>query len=268
MSLLNKLIIGGLGTLVSANIVESKMKEYDTEILEPIDTVTIIVPSLNESEYIETCLSSLRNQSIVKTCPQMFEIILSDSCSTDKTVELAEPFVDRTIITPRGKLTSRNIATDEAMGNLIVNVDADTFYPVNWLNTLLKPFRSMTGVIGTFGSTFDNDIIYVPGPLFSIGENIYNIILNKNRMTGRNSAYMKHGFYLAGKFNENINQFNIWDIFTEEERNFGDRLAKFGKVVYQINASCFHLGGVKSAGRIGLGNKKVLDKYQFGKERF
>ena len=266
--MLEKIIVGVLGALVTSSIVENKMKQYDTETIRPVDTVSIIVSSFNENRFIETCLSSIRNQSIIEEFPEYFELVLADSCSTDNTIELAETYVDSIIITPRGKLTSRNVATDEAKGNLIVNVDADTFYPVNWLNTLLKPFRSMTGVVGTFGSTFDNGFSYVPGPLFSISENIYNIILNKNRMTGRNSAYMKHAFYLAGKFNENINQFHIWDIFTEEECNFGDRLAKFGKVVYQINASCFHLGGTKSAGRIGIGNKKVLDKYQFGKERF
>lgn len=264
-------VIGTIGTSIASKIVEHRMTEYDTNIIRPIDAISIIIPTFNESEYIQTSLSSLRNQSIVEAYPEYFEFLLVDSGSTDNTITLAEPFVDKIIETKvRGKLTARNLATDYSSSNLIVAVDGDTFYPYHWLNTLLKPFnqyRPSQPIIATFGSTFDYTT-GIPGPIFSLGDFIWNSIITPKRMTGRNSAYFKHAFYLANRFNESVNQLNIWSIFNEEERLFGNRLSKLGKIIYVPNASCYHLGGAKSAGRLGIGNKEFINKSQFGKERF
>ena len=272
-SMLKAGIIGGFGILTVSSVLETKMKEYDTVPLKPIDTISIIMSSLNEGLLIGTALSSIRNQSIIQQYPEYFELILADSCSTDGTTELAEPYVDRIIIAPRGKLTARNIATNEAKGNIIVSVDSDTYYPFHYLNTLLKPFNDYTNskyenVIGTFGSTFDYTIPYIPGKLFSFGDSFYNTFFSRNRMTGRNSAFWKHAFYLAERFNENINQLNMWDVFFEEEYRFGNRLSKLGKIIYNINASCYHLGGMKSMGRLGIGDKKFRNENKFGEDRF
>jgi glycosyltransferase involved in cell wall biosynthesis len=273
MSLLSKTIIGGLGILASSIIIEKEMEEYDTIIICPIDIVSIIVSSYNESTLIETCLSSLRNQSIIQEHPSQFEIILADSCSTDGTIELANQYVDRIIITPRGKLTSRNIAAQEAKGSIIVSVDSDSYYPYHWLNTLLRPLNDDTNpkyknVVGVFGSTFDYSIKNIPGKLFSFADFLYNSTLNTTRMVGRNSVYRKWAYILANRFDESVNQFSIWSIFSEEEMAFGKRLSKLGNIIYKPNASCYHLGGEKSIGRLGVGNKRTLEMYNFGNDRF
>lgn len=272
-SMLKTGIIGGLGILTTSSILETKMKEYDTDVLKPVDTVSIIVPSLNEEQFIGTTLSSLRNQSIIQKYPGYFELILIDSGSKDDTVKLATPYVDKIIMAPKGKLTAKNIATNEAKGNIIVNVDSDSYYPFHHLNTLLKPFNDYTNpkyenIIGTFGSTFDYTMPNIPGKLFTFGDVFHNTFFSRNRMTGRNSAFWKHSFYLAERFNENINQLNMWDVFFEEEMRFGNRLSKFGKIIYNINASCYHLGGMKSIGRLGVGDKKFRNEHKFGEERF
>lgn len=274
MSFINKVLIGGLAILVSTEIVEHKMVQYDTNTLEPIDRVSVVLPTFNEEEFVQTSLSSLRNQSIVNAYPEMFEFLLIDSGSTDDTVALAKPFVDKIIETNvRGKLTARNLAANYTNGNIIVAIDGDTWYPYYWMNTLLEPLNNYTNpnyknVIATYGSTFDYTANPIPGPIFSLGDFVYSSFLNRTRMTGRNSAYFKDKYYLVGGFNENINQLKIWDIFNEEEKLFGNRLTKFGKIVYKINASCYHLGGAKSAGRLGIGNRQNLEKYKFGEDRF
>lgn len=266
-------VVGGLGVLASSNILESKMKEYDSEILEPIDKVSIIIPSFNEEQFIGTTLSSIKNQSIIQQYPEYFELILIDSGSKDDTIKLATPYVDKIITTTaRGKLTARNLAANEAKGNIVVAVDADTYYPYHWLNSLLVPFNDYMNpkyenIVGVFGSTFDYTINHIPGKLFTVGDFIYNSYLNRSRMVGRNSSYWKHAFYLADRFDEEINQLSIWPMFNEEEKMFGQRLSKIGKIVYKINASCYHLGGAKSIGRL-IGNNEIRNKYKFGEERF
>ncbi len=259
---LSKIGILGAGLYGSSKIIESRMSQYNSQVLEPIDTISIIMPSYNEIQFIETALNSLRNQSIIQEYPQYFELLVADSCSTDGTIEKVESIFDsehnlnkRFIIVPRGKLKARNIATDQAKGNIIVAVDADCYYPYHWLNTLLTPFNdyknnNYANVIGTFGSTFDYSMPNIPNSLFILGDNFVNYLLRRNRTTGRNSGYYKHVHYMAGGFNESVDQFDIWNIWKEEEKLFGDRLSKFGRIIYNISASCYHLGGKKSLKRL------------------
>ena len=207
MNILKTGAIGILGTLVTSSIIENSMKDYDTNITPPIDTVSIIIPSYNEESFIETALLSLRDQSIIHNYPHSFELILVDSQSTDKTVEIAEHYVDKIILSPRGKLTARNIAIDSANGNIIVSVDADTFYPYHWLNTILKPFVDLKyqNVVGVNGSTIDKSITGVPGPIRNILE-LVDIVRFPNKMLGRNSAFYKNAYYKIGKIDESKNQ--------------------------------------------------------------
>ena len=233
-----------------SDIVEQSMKNYDTDILPPIDSVSIIMPSYNEDTYIERAASSIREQSIIQEYPEHFEFISVDSQSTDKTVELVEPYVDKIIRAPKGKLTARNIATDQCKGNIIVSTDSDTYYPYHWLNTLLRPFNDLNHeeIVGVNGTTFD-DQLSKANKDFTVKYNIYYRNLYPNQMIGRNSAYYKHAFYLVGKFPENVNQFDHNVMADVEEKDFGNRLSKLGKIVFKINASCVHLAGIKS--RIG-----------------
>ena len=268
MKLLHKGIIGILGTFATANITERHMGNFDTDIQRPIDTISIIMASYNEEYAIELATSSIREQSIIQEYPKDFEFILVDSGSTDKTVELAEPFVDKVIIAPRGKLTARNIATARAKGNIIVSADSDSYYPYHWLNTLLKPFNGQS-TAGVLGSTLDYSIPNYPGQVHTVFYNIFDrMIIHPKQMPGRNCAYWKHLFYLSGRFNESVNQFNIDSMLKEEEEDFGLRIAKFGKIVFKLNASCIHLGGRRVACRLGLESRISCKRYGIGIDRF
>lgn len=270
MSILSTFLYLYGGTLVAlstANAIESKQLNGDNNIEPPIDTVSIIIPSYNEEKYIKDNLLSLRNQSIVHKYPNLFEYILIDSNSTDKTVELAKPYVDTIIHAPKGKLTARNLATLYSKGNIIVSVDSDTIYPYDWLNTLLKPFIKIPDTVAVVGSTTDT-IPYIPKPLYILASALDRYIIHPTQMVGRNSAYYKHLFYLTNQFNVNINQLDINQVLNEEEIKFGQRLSKYGKVIFQFNAGCIHLGGEKISCRWGLSDSKTCELYGINKERF
>ncbi len=269
MNILKTGTIGTLGTLGTSVIIENEMRNYDTDVQPPIDTVSIIMPSYNEELYVETAALSIRDQSIIRDYPEYFEFILVDSRSTDKTVEIAKNIVDKVLITPRGKLTARNIAIDSVNGNIIVSVDADTLYPYHWLNTLLKPFIDIKyqNIVGVNGSTIDKSITGIPGPIRNIVE-LIDKMRNPTKMLGRNSAFFKHAYYLAGRFDENVNQFSVKSMVNEEEIGFGRRLSNIGRVIYKMNASCIHLGGSKIACRWNLKDKDSCASYGIGKDRF
>lgn len=271
MNPLKLAISGVLGTLTVNGFIERQMNNPDIETVKPIDNVSIIVPSFNEEAFIKKCLSSIRGQSIIQEYPEYFELILVDSSSNDKTVELAEPYVDKIINVPiRGKLTARNLAIDQAKGNIIVSADSDSYYGPFWLNTILKPFNNMEydNLICVVGSTYDQSINGIPTPLRNIAEWLDRNMLNPRRIVGRNSAFWKHGAYLVGKFDETINQMNADAMLKEEEYGFGEKLSKFGKIVFKMNANCIHLGGERIGCRHGFVNRDKCTNYGIGIERF
>jgi glycosyltransferase involved in cell wall biosynthesis len=269
MNILKTGAIGIFGTLATSSVIEKSMKNYDTDIIPAIDTVSIIIPSYNEESFIETAILSLRDQSIIHNYPHSFEFILVDSQSTDKTVQIAKPYIDKIILSPRGKLTARDMAINSASGNIIVSVDADTFYPHHWLNTLLKPFidSKYYNVVGVNGSTIDKSIVGVPGPVRNIME-LFDNMIYPYKMLGRNSAFYKHAYFLVGGFDKSANQLSVKDMVFEEEISFGDKLSKIGTVVYKMNASCIHLGGSKISCRWNFKDKDSCASYGIGVDRF
>lgn len=264
-----------LGALAINGFIEREMNNPSIETYKPIDTVSIIIPSFNEEKFIQKSLSSIKGQSILNEYPEFFETILVDSGSTDNTVNIAESYVDRIITTTkRGKLIARNIATLQSKGNIIVSVDSDSYYPPHWLNTLLEPFNNITSpqydsnIVGVVGSTYDKNIPYIPTTIRNYAEIIDRMIINTNQMVGRNSAYYKHIFYTIGFFNESINQQNIKEMLQEEEKGFGERLSRIGKIKFKLSANCIHLGGQRIGCRIGTTNKEYCTSQGISIKRF
>lgn len=273
---LGKIAFGALASgLAISDVIEYQMNNQDTVVEPPIDSVSIIVCALNESQYIEQCVQSLRHQSIIDKYPEYFELILVDNGSTDNTIELAKPYVDIVLKAPRGKLNARNIGTLYSNGNIIVATDGDCYYPYNWLNSLLKPFRNDVGVVTVVGSRFDKNTPF-PENLTILANFVDKRIVNTKKISGSNSAYYKHLDLLTGGFNENINQLDQKTIQQEEEYNFGERILKFvnknentnGKIVFKLDASCYHLGGEIGGCRLGLVDKEKCLKYGIGIQRF
>ena len=260
-------LLGIGGTLVTSFVIEEQMKNYDTVIEPPVDSVSIIMPSFNEEAFVEESCKSIRNQSIIQKYPQYFEFIIVDSNSSDRTVELARPYVDKVIIAGRGKLTARNLATDMAKGNIIVSVDSDSKYGNGWLNTLLKPFKNPE-IVATSGSTIDYGIPFIPGQIHSILSIFHKNVFYPNQLYGRNCAYRKDIFYKIGKFTEKINQQNLQEMLFEEETEFGNRMAQYGKVEYILNAGCEHLGGKRVSCRMGIQKEDYKECKDIGINRF
>lgn len=264
---------GVLSALTVSGYIEREMNNPDMDTFEPIDTVSIVVPSLNEERFIKKTLSSIRGQSIIEEYPHLFELIVVDNGSTDSTVDIAKKYADKVIIeTRKGKLNARNRGINESLGNIIVAADADIYFPCFWLNTLMEPFNNIdnpynTNISGVSGSIYNN-IPGIPAFVYNIAHYIDKTIIYRNNMSGANSAFWKHKFYETGGFNENINQLNAEAMHQEEERDFGTKLTKLGKVVFKLNAKCVHLGSEKTGCRIGTTNRDTCDKYGIGIKRF
>ncbi len=178
-------------------------------------SVSVVIPALNEEEFIEDTLKSLKAQ----TNPPA-EIIIMDNGSTDRTVEIAKQYADRVIIIPDVSIVELRQAGAEAAKNpIIVSTDADTTYPDNWLELLTQHF-SDPSVVAVGGSIMPS----VPG----ITENLYTRGLNASARAGlflgANMAYRRQSFLDAGGYIK-VRRAEDWALAT--------RLRTQGRIVYE-----------------------------------
>jgi rhamnosyltransferase len=107
------------------------------KIKEQSGLVSIVVRSFNEEKHIDKLLKGICNQSYEKT-----EIILVDSGSTDKTLEIAKQYPVKIVSINPENFTfgySLNMGCREARGEYLVIASAHV-YPVyiDWLETLIE----------------------------------------------------------------------------------------------------------------------------------
>ncbi|KAF0191043.1 MAG: family 2 glycosyl transferase [Gammaproteobacteria bacterium] len=86
--------------------------------------ITVIMPCLNEAGIVEQSLSRVQGLRA-----RGHEVILVDGGSSDQTIELARPLVDRIITTPRGRAVQMNAGASVADGDVLLFLHADTRLP-------------------------------------------------------------------------------------------------------------------------------------------
>jgi glycosyltransferase involved in cell wall biosynthesis len=98
--------------------------------------VSAIVITLNVEQRIEACLSSLSFAD---------EIIVVDSGSTDRTIEIAKQFTDHVQITEwTGYAEAKQFALDKAAGDWVLWVDADERIPEPLAKEIMEIIQSQT----------------------------------------------------------------------------------------------------------------------------
>ena len=82
--------------------------------------VSIVIPTFNSDKTLETCLQSIKSQ----TYPEI-ETIVVDSCSQDKTIQIAEKFNAKLLFLRSERCTARNSGAKQAKGSLVFFIDSD-----------------------------------------------------------------------------------------------------------------------------------------------
>ena len=104
------------------------------------DLVSIITPSYNSSRFIEKTIKSVQNQTYVN-----WELVITDDCSIDNTVEIIESIaaIDNRIKLFKlqnnsGAGVARNNSIKEAQGRYIAFLDSDDVWKSDKLEKQLK----------------------------------------------------------------------------------------------------------------------------------
>jgi glycosyltransferase involved in cell wall biosynthesis len=185
--------------------------------------ISVIVPTYNEEENIERCLSSLCTQTLPR---DSYEIIVVDGNSQDRTREIAAPLADRVIIQTSEKVGgARNDGAKLARGTIIATTDADCIIPETWLEEITRSFAREKDIVQLYGYVFPIE----PGIRHRISLHLANFFSRLGYLTntihytlGCNTAFDREAFFEAGMYR---------CIDAGDDLEIARRMKQFGRVV-------------------------------------
>lgn len=181
--------------------------------------ISVIIPTLQEQNYIEAILSRLS-----KVNPPV-EVIVVDGGSQDKTIEIAKRFTDKVYqIQRKGIASGRNYGAQKANGDILVFLDADVTFPIKFAEKVLEVFKDST-VVGATCNIMPLQFQPDATTFFKV----YNMILHactkfRPHSRGEFFAVRKNAFKKAKGFDETMPCL--------EDHDLANRLSKLGRFVF------------------------------------
>lgn len=180
--------------------------------------LSIIIPTLNEAEYLKSTIESIRQNS---TLNQEHEIIVVDSGSDDATCEIAKEIgaslLKCTNSSP-GKSHALNEAASAAAGDVYLFLDADTFVPGGYDQYICTSLTHSGIVGGAFEFALD-------GP--QLGLRVVELI-NRIRYRIRQRYYGDQGLFVRAEIFHRVGGYP--EITIMESAYLCEKLRKLGQL--------------------------------------
>jgi len=201
--------------------------------------VSVVIPTKNSGETIETCLKSIKEQ----TYPNI-EVVVVDSHSNDGTKEISEGFSVEVMEIKVGRSRARNIGAKKAGGALILSLDSDMELTSRVVEECINKVEE------------GHDAIIIPEMSVGIGFWAKCKVLEKSCYVGdeviESSRFVKRDvFETVGGYDPKLE--------FAEDQDFNLRIMKAGYRIGRINALIKHLEG-----RLIL-RETILKHYHYGK---
>ncbi len=191
--------------------------------------LSIVIPTLNEENDLPRLLSCLASQDY-----KDIEIIVSDGNSEDKTVEIANKYDCKVIISKkRSPSHQRNEGAKIAKGSLILFLDADTLLPSSFLSSVIFEFNQRNlDVAGFYFMLNSNKFIYKAASIY--------------------------GYVMCSVLSRAIHPISVGAAILVK-RDFHERIKGFDESVFVGEDHLYSRNIQKSGGRYGLiKSKKIL----------
>jgi len=188
--------------------------------------ISLIICAYNEEKYIADCLQS----SIQNSSGKLYEIIVVNNKSTDRTKEISLQFSGVRAVDEnnKGLTKARQCGLCEARGDILAYIDADTRMPVGWVEKIISEFTQNS----TFVSVSGPYVYYDMSKLYNFWVRVYWFILVYPlyfifgyMVIGGNFAIKKEVLEKMGGFDTSIQ-------FYGEDTNIARRAHQFGKVKF------------------------------------
>jgi glycosyltransferase involved in cell wall biosynthesis len=205
--------------------------------------ISLIIPVKDGGEDLRRCLDGIARQQQ----DEPVELLIVDNASSDGSVELARSRGARVFEIGRTDFrhgATRNLAAQEAQGDLLVFTTQDAYAPADdWLARLTSPLRSDDELAGVYGrqvphdgasppERFFLDFLYGPEPRIQRAAGADDLSLKTTLFSNVNSAIRRH----------------VWerfpfadDLFFAEDQDWARRvlLAGYG-IAYEPHAVVRH----------------------------
>lgn len=222
---------------------------------------SVVIRAFNEEKYIERLFVGIQQQTI-----KQVEIILVDSGSTDRTLEIASRYQVKIVqIKPEDFTFGRslNMGISQANADLVVMASAHV-YPVypDWLESLIKPFESSKVALtygkqrGYDGSKFSEHQIFAQWfPDSHYPDQTHPFCNNAN-------AAIRKALWIENQYDEMLPGL--------EDIDWANRMILQGKTIqYVPEAEIIH---IHNETPVGVGNRYLREAMAFKKifpqERF
>lgn len=197
--------------------------------------ISVIVPAYNEEKWLEASLSTLLEQET--TTP--YEIIVVDNGSTDRTSEIARAMGARVVYERENSLTrAREAGYRATQGKYLAYMDADSWAPSNWIESIAQGFKKHPKAVALYGSfryklksSIHRFIFWL---YFNIILRIYHWLVRGQSLAGCNFSVTRDALQKVGGFNFGIH-------FYGEDVELAGRLRKIGKI-YPLNCEMVSSG--------------------------
>jgi rSAM/selenodomain-associated transferase 2/rSAM/selenodomain-associated transferase 1 len=174
--------------------------------------LSIIVPAWNEAEYLSQTLEFLGQD-------EHSEVIVVDGGSTDNTLQIADQSGAKVISSAPNRGRQMNLGAQEASGDILLFVHADTLLPENYARYVRQALSSPDAAGGAFAWK-----ISPPAPFLRITEKTANWRTKFFRL-----PYGDQGIFVRSSLFHELGGYA--DIPIMEDYEFVRRLRKVGKLV-------------------------------------
>lgn len=200
--------------------------------MEDLPFISVIMPMLNASRFIESCLRAVNEQDYPR---EKFEIIVVDNGSTDNSVQLSRVHADR-ILEYKGVTISalRNLGAKKSTGKILAFIDADCLPDKDWLFNIAK-YTSGDGCITGSKYALPEKANWIEKIWF---HDAACEIREVEYINAGNLVIQKDLFFTIGGFDENLK--------TGEDCEFCSRGKRFARVISNPGIRVVHLGNPKS----------------------
>lgn len=174
--------------------------------------ISVVIPVLNESQTIGSCLSRLSEQI------GHHEIVVVDGGSQDSTLDIVRSFPDvKRVCSSVGRGVQMNRGAGIAKGDILLFLHADTYLPPRALSKI-ESLMEQTGIVaGSFALSFDDSSLLLK--LYSLFSRINNTLF----------TYGDQGLFMARQAFESIGGFR--EIPIMEDVEIQKRLRRMGRFV-------------------------------------
>jgi glycosyltransferase involved in cell wall biosynthesis len=201
--------------------------------------VSIICPAYNEEKFITSCLNSMLEQDFPK---ESLEIFVVDGQSTDKTRDIVMQYAIKYefihLLDNPYKVVPHalNIGIRNAIGNVIIRIDAHCSYPCRYISTLIKYLFELNadnvgGVWNTIPAKNTSKcraIAIASSHRFGVGDSIHKLGSKNICQTDTVpfGCYRRDVFDRIGYFDEELTR--------NQDNEFNARLKNAGGKIYLI----------------------------------